>query len=267
MKMINSMAMMVALATASLSQAASTTLPQPGQSFRDCPDCPEMVVVPAGSFMMGANKNFEDAGDDETPQHTVNITHSFAIGKYEVTQSEWVAVMGSNPSEFKGRTNPVEKVSWNDVQRFISGLNAKTGKQYRLPTEAEWEYAARAGSQATYCFGDDKGQLGRYAWFDGNSGEKTHPVGQLQPNSFGLYDMHGNVYEWCSDWYGEKYYQSTPSDNPTGPSSGSHRVDRGGEWNDYPWRLRAANRFYNTPDYAYYHLGFRLVLPSSASGK
>jgi formylglycine-generating enzyme required for sulfatase activity len=146
---------------------------------------------------MGANKNFEDASDDETPQHRVSISKPFYLGKYEVTQAQWEAAMGSNPSEFKGRDNPVELVSWEDAQEFISRLNRKEGhSSYRLPTEAEWEYAARAGSISAYNFGDDSGQLQSYAWYgeEHNAGS-THPVGQKQPNALGLYDMHGNVGE------------------------------------------------------------------------
>jgi hypothetical protein len=183
------------------------------------------------------------------------------MGKYEVTQEQWSAVMGSNPSEFKGRTRPVEQVSWDDAQAFIKALNAKDGKQYRLPTEAEWEYAARSGTKTTYSFGDEKGLLAQYAWYAGNSGDETHPVGQLSPNAWGLYDMHGNVREWCSDWYNDKYYGSSSSIDPSGHSTGSYRVNRGGNWLAIPRRLRAAVRSYNTPGYANDYLGFRLVLP------
>jgi formylglycine-generating enzyme required for sulfatase activity len=155
----------------------------------------EFVLIPSGSFMMGADKNFEDASDDETPRHRVTISQPFYLGKYEVTQGEWAEVMGSNLSRFKGRSNPVENVSWDDAIEFIRRLNQKEGHcRYRLPAEAEWEYAARAGSASTYSFGDDAGQLGRYAWYGGNSGDSTHPVGQKEPNAWGLYDIHGNVW-------------------------------------------------------------------------
>lgn len=238
--------------------AAASAQP-PGQSFRDCDDCPEMVVVHAGSFKMGADKNFEEASDDETPLHSVSITRPFALGKHEVTQGEWVAVMGDNPSKFKGRSRPVEQVSWNDAQEFIKKLNAKTGKQYRLPSEAEWEYAARAGSQSVYSFGDDKGQLGGYAWFNGNSGDETHPVGQLKPNRFGLYDMHGNVWEWVQDCYNNSY-RGAPGDGSAWTAGDcGRRVRRGGSWYGDPSGLRAANRLnYDAGDRDDYG-GFRVA--------
>ena len=163
----------------------------------------EFVLIPAGTFQMGSN----DSSDDEKPVHTVRLSRSFYLGKYAVTQARWEAVMGHNPSRFKGDSNrPVEQVSWDDVQEFIRRLNTKeSGARYRLPTEAEWEYAARAGSTTAYSFGDGVGQLGQYAWCDGNAGNTTHPVGQLQPNAWGLYDMYGNVGEWVQDRYGSVY--------------------------------------------------------------
>ena len=219
----------------------------------------EMVLIPAGSFKMGRDPNFEDGSGDETPQHSVKISRPFYMGKTEVTQEQWVRVMGTNPSVFKGRTNPVENVSWEDVQTFIARLNEKEGtKAYRLPTEAEWEYAARAGGTGKYCFGDDEGELGAYAWYDDNSGEKTHPVGQLKANTWGLYDVHGNVWEWTQDWYSDSYYASSPGTDPVGPTSGSDRVWRGGSWDDSAYRARAASRSSNTPGVRSYYLGFRL---------
>lgn len=220
----------------------------------------EFVLIPAGSFMMGGDKNFEDASDDETPRHRVTISKSFYMGKYEVTQEQWMALMSSNPSEFKGRSRPVEKVSWDDAQVFISALNRKEGKEvYRLPTEAEWEYAARAGSTTTYFFGDDKGGLGQYAWYEGNSGKETHPAGQLRANQWGLHDMSGNVWEWCQDWYGDKYYANSPSTDPTGPSSGSARVLRGGSWGNSAQSCRSADRCDYSPGSGINFFGFRLV--------
>ncbi|MDP8256720.1 MAG: formylglycine-generating enzyme family protein [Candidatus Alcyoniella australis] len=223
----------------------------------------KFVLVPSGSFTMGCNKNFENCfGND--PQHRVTISKPFYLGTYEVTQEQWVAVMGSNPSEFKGRDRPVEKVSWNDAKEFIRRLNAKEGTSaYRLPTEAEWEYAARAGSTGKYCFGDDEGALSQYAWYDKSydsckSSGCTNPVGKLRPNSWGLYDMHGNVWEWVSDWYGERYYSSSPSSDPRGPSSGTYRVVRGGCWGDGFGRyLRASYRYYGAPTNRGGPLGFR----------
>lgn len=220
----------------------------------------ELILIPAGSFQMGGDPNFEDAASDETPRHKVTISKPFYLGKTEVTQEQWVAVMGSNPSQFKGRSNPVERVSWNDVQTFTTRLNAKEGTtRYRLPTEAEWEYAVRAGTTGKYGFGDDEGQLGTYAWFGDNSGNKTHPVAQLHPNAWGLYDMHGNVWEWVQDWYGGQYYASSPSTDPRGPSSGSGRVLRGGSWNFDTGYVRAAFRYDFVPGSRYGILGFRLA--------
>jgi formylglycine-generating enzyme required for sulfatase activity len=219
----------------------------------------DFTLVPAGSFTMGADKNFENADDDETPQHRVSISKPFYLGTYEVTQAQWTAVMGNNPSKFKGRSNPVEQVSWDDIRIFIQRLNQKEGHaRYRLPTEAEWEYAARAGTTGAYSFGDDEDSLGRYAWYEGNSGEKTHPVGQKQPNAWGLYDMHGNVYEWVQDWYGN--YSSSSVTDPKGPSSGSLRVYRGGGWRSPARYCRAALRGSNSPGRRDVGLGFRLAL-------
>ncbi|MDR1086575.1 MAG: formylglycine-generating enzyme family protein [Deltaproteobacteria bacterium] len=221
----------------------------------------EFVLIPSGSFMMGADKNFEDASDDETPRHRVTISQPIYLGKYEVTQGEWVKVMGSNPSRFKGRSNPVENVSWDDAIEFIRRLNQKEGhSRYRLPTEAEWEYAARAGSTSVYSFGEDAGQLGLYAWYDGNSGRSTQPVGQKEPNAWGLYDIHGNVYEWVNDWYEENYYRSSPGTNHAWPSSGFLRVLRGGSWNSSTRDCRSAYRSSGTPGSRGGDLGFRLAL-------
>ncbi|MDR1043801.1 MAG: formylglycine-generating enzyme family protein [Candidatus Adiutrix sp.] len=220
----------------------------------------EFTLIPAGSFTMGADKKFEDATDDEMPQHRVIISQPFYLGAYEVTQAQWTAVMGNNPSKFKILSNPVEMVSWNDVQAFIQWLNAKEGhNRYRLPTEAEWEYAARAGTTGAYSFGGDKDSLGRYAWYRDNSGEKTHSVGQKQPNALGLYDMHGNVWEWVQDWYGRNYSSSSVTD-PKGPSSGTLRVARGGSWSDSARYCRAAYRSHDSPDGRGDDVGFRLAL-------
>jgi formylglycine-generating enzyme required for sulfatase activity len=221
----------------------------------------EFVLIPAGEFLMGSDKEKDqDADDHETPQHRVRISKPFYLGKYEVTQALWEAVMGSNPGKFKGRSNPVEQVSWEDAQEFIKRLNAKEGhNRYRLPTEAEWEYAARAGSTSTYSFGDDAGQLGRYAWYGENyQSGSTHPVGQKEPNAWGLYDMHGNVWEWVQDWYGE--YPRNDVTDYRGPSSGSYRVLRGGGWCHVAQLCRSARRDCDTPDDRDYDLGFRLAL-------
>jgi formylglycine-generating enzyme required for sulfatase activity len=217
----------------------------------------EFVLIPSGTFMMGSPTSEKDRDDDET-QHQVTISKSFYLGKYEVTQAEWEKVMGSNPSYFKGCPRcPVENVSWEDVQDFIRKLNTKGEGRYRLPTEAEWEYAARAGSTARYSYGDGEGSLGNYAWYSANSGSKTHEVGTKQPNEWGLYDMHGNVWEWCGDWYGA--YSSSAQIDPTGATSGSYRVIRGGSWNYVAVNLRSANRYSNSPSFRSYNLGFRVV--------
>ena len=195
----------------------------------------ELVLIPAGEFLMGSPDSDKEAKPNEKPQHRVRITKPFYLGKYQVTQEQWKAVMGNNPPHlfFKGPKNPVEEVSWDDCQQFLGKLNAKTGTQsgkFVLPTEAQWEYACRAGSKTRYCFGDDKSGLGEYAWYGWNSDGKTHPVGKKKPNAWGLYDMHGNVLEWCQDWYEEGYYAKSPTDDPRGATTGSNRVYRGGWW-------------------------------------
>ena len=216
----------------------------------------QFVRIPAGAFMMGSS----DGDSNEKPIHKVTIGTAFLLGRFEVTQAQWEAVMGNTPSSFKGRHNPVERVSWDDVQNFIKKLNAKEGhNRYRLPTEAEWEYAARAGTQTKYSFGDDASRLGDYAWYGDNSGGRTHPVGK-KPNAWGLYDMHGNVWEWVQDWYGSDYYSNSPSTDPKGPSSGSNRVSRGGSWLYSAGKCRSANRDNYSPGIRSVNIGFRLLL-------
>ncbi len=205
----------------------------------------KLMGVPAGSFQMGDSSN--------GPIHTVTLSQGFYMGRTEVTQAQWVAVMGSNPSYFKNCDNcPVEQVSWDDVQEFIRKLNAKGEGVYRLPTEAEWEYAARAGTT-----GDFAGNLDSMAWYSANAGNKTHEVATKQANAWGLYDMHGNVWEWVQDWYGS--YPSGSATNPTGATSGSDRVNRGGGWSDDAGLARSAFRYHYTPSIRYYDLGFRVV--------
>jgi formylglycine-generating enzyme required for sulfatase activity len=216
----------------------------------------EFILIPAGTFQMGSNYG----DDDEKPIHEVTISQSFYMGKFEVTQKQWKAVMGNNPSKVKGDELPVEQVSWNDVQEFIKKLNQKEGwNRYRLPTEAEWEYAARAESNKKWHFGDDERQLGEYAWYSANSNSQTHPVGKKKPNLFGLYDIHGNVWEWVQDLYGNDYYDNSPKTDPTGSSSGSFRVIRSGGWNGDAGYARSANRNYIIPRSRSGNIGFRLV--------
>jgi formylglycine-generating enzyme required for sulfatase activity len=213
----------------------------------------EFVRIPAGRFQMGST-----AYDDEEPVHRVEITQPFYLGTTEVTQSQWESVMGNNPSQYKGPNHPVEQVSWEEVQTFIEKLNAREpGVTYRLPTEAEWEYAARAGTTTAYSFGDSAGDLDEYAWYGGNAGGQTHPVGQKPANGWGLYDVHGNVWEWVQDWYGK--YPSSPQRDPSGPPSGADRVVRGGGWYDRARNCRSASRLLWPPGYGYGGLGFRLL--------
>jgi formylglycine-generating enzyme required for sulfatase activity len=231
----------------------------------------EMIAIPAGEFQMGSPDSDKDASGDEKPQRRIRITKPFYLGKYLVTQEQWKAVMGDNPSNFQypGPKAPVERVSWDRCQEFLAKLNAKTGVQggkYALPTEAQWEYACRAGSGSRFYFGDDEGPLGDYAWYGKNSSRETHPVGQKKPNAWGLYDMYGNVWEWCQDWYDERYYVVAPADDPAGPSSGSERVHRGGSW-AYPAKgCRSASRGNFAPYASREYIGLRLArIPTEAS--
>jgi formylglycine-generating enzyme required for sulfatase activity len=218
-----------------------------------------MVYIQGGSFQMGSPESESGRDDDEGPVHTVDLD-GFLMGKFEVTQEQYQAIMGTNPSNFKGATNPVEQVSWEDAQDFCRKISSKTGRTFRLPTEAEWEFACRAGSRTRFCFGDSDGGLGDYAWYDGNSGSTTHPVGGKKPNDWGLYDMHGNVWEWCSDWFGS--YSSGTQRNPTGASSGSDRVFRGGSWNYSARDCRSAYRGRSEPGDRDNILGLRLSCPA-----
>ena len=229
----------------------------------------EFVRISAGTFMMGSPTSEKDRDADET-QHKVTISKDFYLGKYEVTQGQWKAVMGNNPSRFSscGDDCPVEQVSWDDVQEFIKKLNAKDSGTYRLPTEAEWEYAARAGTTTPFGIGDGNNLSSSQANFDGNYPygnaakgkylEKTVSVGSYSPNAWGLYDMHGNVWEWCADWYGA--YSSSAQTDPTGASSGSIRVIRGGSWFNNGRDLRSAYRYYDyAPSVRFNIIGFRLL--------
>ena len=220
----------------------------------------ELVLIPSSSFRMGGDKKLEQAEDHETPRHLVKISKAFFMGKYEVTQAQWSEMMNNNPSEFKDDIRPVERVSWNDVQAFIQKLNTKEEtNKYRLPTEAEWEYASRAGSESSYGFASNANILSQYAWYRKNSADETHPVGQLKPNAWRLHDMHGNVHEWCQDWFDRKYYSQSPSNAPLGPSSGLAKVLRGGDWESEDWYCRCASRSLSSPNRRSNRLGFRLI--------
>ncbi|BAG05403.1 bifunctional serine/threonine-protein kinase/formylglycine-generating enzyme family protein [Microcystis aeruginosa] len=218
-----------------------------------------MVELPGGKFMMGSPDSDPDARDNEKPQHQVQV-NSFAIGKYPVTQAQYEAVMGNNPSLFQNNPqNPVEKVSWNDAQAFCQKLSQITGKTYRLPTEAEWEYACRAGTTTRYYFGDDANQLGDYAWHNGNSQDKTHPVGQKRPNAWGLYDMSGNVWEWCEDNWHDNYIGAPKDGSAWLTNDNDYQILRGGSWYDDPYFCRSAYRDFLYRRVNDYYFGFRVV--------
>jgi formylglycine-generating enzyme required for sulfatase activity len=217
----------------------------------------EMVYVKGGTFQMGSN----DGESDEKPKHSVTLS-DFYIGKYEVTQKQWREIMGNNPSNFKNCDNcPVENVSWNDVQEFIKKLNQKTGENYRLPTEAEWEYAARGGAQSRGYKYAGSNNIGEVAWYGDNRSGKTHSVGGKKPNELGIYDMSGNVWEWCNDWYGN--YSAGSQRNPQGSSSGASLVLRGGSWNLSAGGCRVSFRYFSFPDYRDFSFGFRLAVSPS----
>ncbi|QDV91080.1 Serine/threonine-protein kinase pkn1 [Phycisphaerae bacterium RAS2] len=222
----------------------------------------DLVLIPAGEFMMGSPDDEEDRDSDEGPQHRVRISKPFYMGKYEVTQAQWQAIMGSNPSRFKGDgTLPVDSVSWEDCQAFCKKLSSRSGKEVRLPSEAEWEYACRAGTTTRFCFGDSDSSLGSYAWYDENSDNKTHSVGGKRANAWGLHDMHGNVWEWCEDTHHDNY-TGAPTDGRAWTTGGKQtsRVLRGGSWviGDR-WVLRSAFRSRNTPDFRNFFNGLRVA--------
>jgi len=229
----------------------------------------KLVLIPNGTFQMGSPPSEEDRSSDER-QHEVTISKDYYLGVTEVTQEQYEKVMGKNPSEFQGGkikgnslNHPVELVSWEDAVEFCRKLSElpeekAAGRVYRLPTEAEWEYACRAGSKTVFHFGDDPGSLGDYAWFEENANSQTHPVGQKKPNPWGLYDMHGNVWEWCSDWYGD--YPKGAVTDPGGPNEGSRRVFRGGSWDYLAAHCRSALRGGFLPSIRFSSIGFRVAL-------
>ena len=225
----------------------------------------EMVWIESGTFTMGSPSSETDRDSDEGPQHEVTISQGFYLGQYEITQAQWESVMGRNPSTFIGPNRPVETLSWNEVQAFIHRLNETAGDSlYRLPTEAEWEYAARAGTTTRWSYGDEERQLGDYAWyFSNDKPDGTKEVGTKLPNPWGLYDMHGNVFEWCQDWYGENYYDSSPSVDPSGPSTGSFlaqfKVLRGGGFDYLARHVRSADRGGSGPYFRGGLFGVRLL--------
>jgi formylglycine-generating enzyme required for sulfatase activity len=225
----------------------------------------EMVSLPAGKFLMGSPDSDPDAYDYEKPQHQVKV-NSFAIGKYPITQAQYQAVIGYNLSHFKNNPqNPVEMVSWNDAQAFCQKLSQITGRTYRLPTEAEWEYACRAGTTTRYYFGDNANQLGNYAWYSGNSNRTTHPVGQKKPNGWGIYDMSGNVWEWCEDDWHDSYI-GAPNDGTAWLDNNnryqSSKCLRGGSWDNFPVNCRSAFRYGYIPVDRINYLGFRVACVS-----
>jgi formylglycine-generating enzyme required for sulfatase activity len=213
----------------------------------------------------GATKARFDAAwsSDERPAHSVTITKPYYVGKFEVTQAQYQAIMNSNRSHFKGPTNPVEMVLWDDAQDFCKKLGDKSERTVRLLTEAEWEYACRAGTISAYCSGDSDADLDCVAWNDNNSTSSTHAVGQKEANVFGLYDMHGNVYEWCQDWYADEYYAKSSANDPQGPAHGAFRLVRGGSWFGHTSLCRSARRIAGNPDFRDGETGFRIaVVPS-----
>ena len=236
----------------------------------------KLVLIPKGKFTMGSPESEEARFDDET-QHEVTISKDYYLGVHEVTQAQYEKVMGTKPSYFQGdetkgssSNHPVEQVSWEEAVEFCKKLSdlpeeKAAGRVYRLPTEAQWEYACRAGSKSAYISGESSKSLGDYAWFGGNSNGQTHPVGEKKANAWGLYDMHGNVWEWCSDWYGD-YPKGAVSD-PVGIRGGSYRVIRGGGWNDVAAYCRSAYRHWYVPSFRRSYIGFRLALSSSGIPK
>ena len=217
----------------------------------------EMIFVEGGTFLMGATSDEDDNCDDEKPVHQVTV-NSFYISKYPITQEQWMAVTGDNPSYFDGENLPVEMIHWDDTQNFIRTLNEQTGKQYRLPTEAEWEFAARGGVKSKEYRYSGSNEIAQVAWYEDNSEDKTCPVGLKAPNELGIYDMSGNVWEWCNDWFGE--YPASDQTNPQGPVSGSSRVLRGGGWSSRARGCRVSHRIILNPNLRYSRSGLRLLL-------
>lgn len=230
----------------------------PGTSFKDCPTCPEMVVVPAGSFLMGSGD--PNMPQYEKPQHRVTFARPFAMGKYEVTQAEWTSMMMQNLSGYVADRRPVDGATWEEVQEFVRRLSMRTGKQYRLPTEAEWEYAARAGSTSDFLTTSDPNELNRYAWYGQNSAKMTQLVGQKQANAFGLHDVIGNVYEWTQDCYIDHHKGAPVDGSAVKETAGCPRVVKGGSYFSGPRNLRPPDRGRFAPNRGDVTLGFRVAL-------
>jgi len=238
---------------------------KPKDTFKECAGCPEMVVVPAGEFMMGWPETEKGPSDNEGPQHKVMISTPFAVARFELTFGEWDACVahGDCPNDIlasgsRRARQPVINVGWDDAQRYVAWLSKITGKPYRLLSEAEWEYAARAGTTTRYSFGDDEAELDKYAWYSGNSNNRVHPVGQKAPNAFGIFDMHGNVWEWVEDCYHDDYEGAPLDGGAWTTGSCDARVVRGGSWGSDPQYLRSAKRLRNTTANRINYLGFRV---------
>jgi formylglycine-generating enzyme required for sulfatase activity len=204
---------------------------------------------------------YDDAAPQEKPGHPVTLMKPFYMGKYYVTQEQYQEIVGSNPSQYRGKDHPVETVSWNDAQEFCQKMAEITKHVVRLPTEAEWEYSCRAGTTTAYYSGDTEADLSRVAWYESNSNHTTHPVGQKEANAFGLYDMHGNVWQWCLDWHGEDTYLTSPPEDPQGPEVGTFRIFRGGTFDDTPFSCRSAYRYWYYPQ-GRNLMGFRVIVPA-----
>lgn len=230
----------------------------------------KLVLIPAGEFMMGSPASGTDAENDEKPQHRVGITKPFYLAETAVTHAQWRAVMNKRPwsgqnSVKLGADYPATYVSWDEAVEFCQKLSTQDGREYRLPTEAEWEYACRAGATTTFSFGNDDSRISDYAWSGdvfvyGSTKSHAREVGKKRPNAWDLYDMHGNVWEWCNDWYGDKYYGDSAAADPQGPGFGSDRVLRGGGWSNAPAYCRSASRSRYSPDSRFSFVGFRPVL-------
>ncbi len=222
----------------------------------------KLVAIPKGEFQMGAPPTEKDRRGNEGPLRQIKISRKFFMGTTEVTQSQYEAVLGNNPSQFKHPDNPVETADWNDAMAFCKALSKKTGKRVMLPTEAQWEYACRAGTKGRFSFGNDNKDLDDHAWRDTNSGGKTHPVGKKKPNPFGLYDMHGNVWEWCRDYFHDRSYASMRNVDPEETRVSPYRVQRGGSWSKIPRACRSAMRARSSPDHKDPNFGFRVIIES-----